>query len=372
MAARNGDARTDLLHRDRAIDEQPAQDLTPAVRAITRDLATYERRAELSKEQYQAMLDREAARTRLAQLDAAAERSMLAQVRFHRSLAAVYHDAERAHLAYMSAATERGPERAAAILREHPERFGALVAVEKSVAFGLGHRADDHLARMAATEAAVAARQAIHAQGALQDVTASVRANRLDTEFAHELRSVHRFATELGRIYGEPAKVHNEFELLANERGSQYAAETMRRHPWLFGELRADVNIPEMRHSIDRTARLGIDGVEASRHVPAAEAKLARETGTLMRSPDVATERAMNQSVLSRAEVRERHAAAELARLPERPALERRIAETARRLSPTELGLLERVVTASQLIIAVRLREAGRTMVLGKDVGQER
>ena len=372
MAVRNGEVHTDSLHRDRAIDERPAQDLTPAVRALTRDLTTYEHRAELSKEQYQAMLDREAAQTRLTQLDAAAERSMLAQVRFHRSLGAVYHDAERARLAFMSTATARGAERAEAILRDHPERFGALLTVEKSVAFGLAHRADDHRARMAATEAAIAARQAIHAIGALRDVTANVRANRLDTEFAHELRTVHRFATELGRIYDEPAKVQNEFDLLAKERGSQYAAETMRRHPWLFGELRADVNSPDTRHAIDRTARLGIDGAEASRHVPAAEAKLARETGTLMRSPDVATERVMNQSALSRAELRERRAAAELARLPERPALERRIAETARRLSPTELGLLERVVTASQLIIAVRLREAGRTMVLGKDAGQER
>ena len=375
MAIQNGGRRADRIDREVVIDEQHAHDLpnvTPAVRALTRDLTTYERREELSNEQYRAMLDREAAQARLAQLDAAAERSMFAHVRFQRSLGAVYHDPEHARLAFMSAATERGLERAEAMLREHPERFGTLLSVSKPVAFGLWHQRDDHQARGAATEAAVAAHQAVHAERALPEVAASVRASRLDMEFAYELRNVHRFATELGRIYREPAKVHNEFELLAGERGSEYAADTMRRHPWLFGELHADSKNPEIRHAIDRTARLGMEGVEAGRQIPATEAKLARDTATLTRSPEVASERAMNQSALSRAAGRERHAAAELARLPGGPALERRIAETARRLSPTELGVLERVVTASQLLVAVRLRDAARTMVLGKDVGQER
>ena len=371
MASQNRDGHA----RELAANEQRAHEtpeLTPALRVLTRDLTTYERREELSKEQYRAMLDRKAAQTRLAQLDAAAERSMFAHVRFQRSLGAVYHDPEQARLAFMSAATERGLGRAETTLREHPERFGTLLSVSKPIAFGLWHQRDDHQARGAATEAALAAHQAVLAQRALPKVAESVRASRLDTEFAQELRSVHRFATELGRIYREPARVHNEFELLAVERGSAYAADTMRRHPWLFGELHADLKSPDIRHAIDRTARLGIEGVEAGRQVPAAEARLARETGTLTRSPDIASERAMNQSALSRAAVRERHAAAELARLPGRPALERRIAETARRLSPTELGVLERLVTASQRLVAVRLRGAARTMVLGKDVGQER
>jgi len=255
MASQNGGGRADRIDRAIATDELRAHEspeLTPAVRVLTRDLTTYERREELSKEQYRAMLDREAAQARVAQLDAAAERSMFAHVRFQRSLGAIYHDPEHARLAFMSAVTERGLERAEAMLREHPERFGTLLSVSKPVGFGLWRQGDDHQARGAATEAAVAAHHAVQAERALPEVAASVRASRLDTEFAHELRSVHRFATELGRIYREPARVHNEFELLAGERGSEYAADTMRRHPWLFGELHADSKSPEIRHAIEQ------------------------------------------------------------------------------------------------------------------------
>jgi hypothetical protein len=338
------------------------------VHTLARNLEAYERRGELAAAHYRATVETRAARARTAVLDGVAERAVVSDVAFLRALRAVYRDPEHARRLFFAAA-EREPERAAYLMRERPDRFGQLVTDQRPVLLGLLSRPDDRRARAAAREAAGHGREAIEARRQLHEVTATMRARRLESELAAQLGSIERFTTALGALYRNPTEAQLAFEYLAVRHGVAHTADTMRQYPWLFGALRDSRTPGEMqREAADRVATLGVEAMRASQDLPPAELRLARAVG---QAPDVASERTAALIAVDRAATREAQLAADLQRLPDRRTLGRQIAAAMQRLTPNELRELQQMVTAPRLALATKLRETTRELALGDD-GRER
>ncbi len=144
--------------------------LTPAVEQVTKALDEHERLAALKAERARADQELAAARERLQRLSGAMERVRRASERFDAALARVYKDPAAARARFTRTAVEIGAERATTRLGTEPEQFGALKAVERRRALGLGVAHDTQPARLAAPSAAARARElaeAHHALGAL-------------------------------------------------------------------------------------------------------------------------------------------------------------------------------------------------------------
>jgi hypothetical protein len=80
------------------------------------------------------------------------------------------------------------------------------------------------------------------------------------------------------------------------------------------------------------------------------------------------TEQHELQAVLPRAVARERIAREAVGRGPDRSRLEREIGYALRRLLPHEIEDLRRAVTRPQFAVAMKLREAAREALLGREV----
>ena len=358
-------------HHGRSVIREHDTEHPQSIEGLAADLAAYERRSDLAREHYQAATMREAAQARLDRLDGASERAMLADIAFRRAMSGVYRDPESAREAFLERTKKRGAAEAVIGLRNKPERYGDLATVRQSIVFGLMHRDDVRPAREAALEAAARARDALDAEHKLHELARSTSRQRIEAERAHDLTVVQHFTRELGELYRDPARAHVELEQAARERGIEYATESMRRHPWLYGELK-ETSFDEraLRHSIERIARLAPEAVRAARDLPEIEARLAREAGSMARRPDVASERQQCVQSLAGAVRRERDVAGEVAQLPETKVLERRISENLQRLSPDGFRRLERVASPAQILLATKLRDAARQVAFGQELGQ--
>jgi hypothetical protein len=337
--------------------------VSPAVRTLARDLDAYEARRALVAAHHHAALETTAARARAAMLDAAAERALLADVAFLRTLGAAYRDPEQARRAFLAAAT-RDPADAVRQMRERPERFGPLRTVDRPVWFGLATRPDDRAARVAAREAAATGEASLAATRTVHEVTTVVRTRRIEAEHAQSLRTVERFNAALTVLYREPEEARRNFETLAAHRGVAHAGKMMRQHPWLFAPLR-EPQAPDALHraAADRAAARGIEAVRATRDLPPAERRVAHDG---RHHPALAEERAATLTAIDRATVREATLATHLAALPDRAALRERIATTMARLTPTERAQAQQVIPAPRLAVAVRLERMARAVALGR------
>lgn len=328
-------------------------------------VAERERRDAVLAELYDARLAASSARTRLDVLDAATERTTVAHVAFRRALEGVYRDPDHARRAFVATAAERGLDPAMQVLREHPERFGALVTVERRRVFGLVHTRDDGPAHAGAVTASEFGRAAVLAEGQLRQVVADVRTRRLASDGAHELRTVGQFEHALATVYQDPTAARRAFEALAERYGAERAAPHFLDHPWLYGPLRAgatgDRPFPDAQA---RAAALGVDAVRAARALPAGEVTIAREVSALQ---VVAAERAAGHAAVERAVERERDLAAQVARLPDARHLEQRMRQLARQLTPEEHGQVNALLTTTQRAIVAKLMETSREVLLGRE-----
>lgn len=130
------------------------------VAELARRLALHERISALATSEYAASRQVQAARARLAQLEALHARREAANELFARGLARVFEDGIAARKAFDNLAEKHGIDAAAHAMRERPHIFGALRVVERPRAFGFGHWQDDGPARRAALTVATQGREA--------------------------------------------------------------------------------------------------------------------------------------------------------------------------------------------------------------------
>jgi hypothetical protein len=135
---------------EQARREPPSRDVAQLQGA----LAEYERVAALEHERDRATKELYAAQARRSNLDHAITAVQAAEKDFDRALARVYRDPPAAREQFRNAVAQAGPERAAEWLTAEPERFGALLTVDRPRALGLGVRRDEAPARREARRAA--------------------------------------------------------------------------------------------------------------------------------------------------------------------------------------------------------------------------
>jgi hypothetical protein len=318
---------------------------------LARDLETLERHGHLSGEHYHAQMEASAARAREVRLDLALERALSTRMRCDRAFAAVYRDPARAYYEYTLTARTQGPVVAAQLMRERPEEFGTLATVERARAFGLWRVHDKGPARSALPAAAVAAREAYEAARAWGVVTQSTAQ-----------RAQHAFEQELGGIYEEPAAAHAAFERLAGERGAEKAAATLRERPEAFGKLRpADAHYKGLvADQVERAATRGVEAVKARGVANGA-----------VRGPRAAVALTLHRTDTERAVGRVLAVRAELAKLPKRPNLERRLKVALGQLLPQEARRLGATIGAPSFSLVSQLGRKIRDLVLNHEEERE-
>jgi relaxase-like protein len=166
----------------------PRRDRAPSrVARLVQLLKDYERDLELARERNAARMAVAAARTRTVEVAAATERAEGATAAFRRALAAVYRDPEQAHRTFTKLVESMGLDEAVGTLREHPERLGRLLSVERQRALGLVRTEDDQQARTMARSATLKGREAIEAERAARSMEAAsaageTKADRMATQ----------------------------------------------------------------------------------------------------------------------------------------------------------------------------------------------
>lgn len=162
-------------HRDRA---RHRQGQGGAVRQIADDLNVLDRRgwlkADLAREREQL----EARRAQLADKTWARDRADRATRAFEAALAQAYGEPAKARDAFEQRVRARGPDAAAADMREKPEEFGALREVERRRLLGFARTVDQDAARHAARNAAAIGREAAVASAAAPDSSELTRAEQ--------------------------------------------------------------------------------------------------------------------------------------------------------------------------------------------------
>lgn len=341
-----GDGRTPTPRKLNPRDQRPK---VSRVDELAGHLHSYERIGELHRERYTVEVEGTAARTRLGQLEETIERGRLARGAFDRALARVYRDPTQAHDRFVATAQRDGISEATRLMREQPERFGALLSVERARAFGLLHAVDNTRARTAAITAALAGRNSLEASDAIPSAAATAYARRMESNVSHEFAS----------LYEDPARARSAFERLVGERGSAEAVNRVRAHPEVIGEVRAAVRGDPNRVAahVEQLAKAALDVTaarEMSTVIPAVRVDAQRELIASRAEAHQATER---ETTIRR----------ELKAVPDRADLERRILGLLERLSPREVRQLRTILTAPQVAIAARLRGAVRDALLGRE-----
>jgi hypothetical protein len=317
---------------------------------LARGLHTYERSVTLSREQQQAEAEVNAVRARATRLEQTAARARATRDRRDQDLAQVYRDPHKAHGAYLAAVDREGLPAATEHMRERPEEFGALRAVERSRALGLVHTADEGPARAAARAAATAAREAFEAAGAWR-IAAVAEAERAGQAFARELEPVYQDGTA----------ARAAFERLAAARGVEHAAATLSNEPATFGAVRTSLSqeSTQSQAQLAQAVAFGFESAQAQTRAKAASATPGEGP------PDPGPE--LTRGELDRAMARDGALRAELRALPSRTELERRLSLALDRLSPQALAILKHRVTRPQFAIALRLRRTFRDLALGRE-----
>jgi hypothetical protein len=161
-------------------------------------LKTHERVTELKREQSGVQLGAAALRVRFAESRSAEDRARAAEAGFIRALGDVYRDPDAARRAFADLAASRGVAEATSTLREHPERLGKLIAVERPRVLGLVRTDDESQARALARPAAIKGREALDARRLAASAELEVASG-----WAEDERTAKRIAaleTELGRL----------------------------------------------------------------------------------------------------------------------------------------------------------------------------
>jgi len=268
-----------------------------------------------------------------------AESIVRARAAFDHGLAYVYHDPEAARQLIRSAADTLGATRVQVLIREEPERFGALRTVPQARAFGLLTVDDNAAARSSARGAASLWRDLATRE---TDATTSAQAYVGATE--------ERLRAAFAEVYRSPTAARAAFELAVAKVGPDAAIRTLAQTPDSLGALLAPGTPLPVAH-------LGWQALgEQARQ--AIEARLVTST-------DLA--RAHSEHAITRIDNRRRDLTAAIDGAPSRDLLGRALSRAAYQLEPHELTELRRVLTSPQAAIVFKTRAALREMVLGHD-----
>jgi hypothetical protein len=299
----------------------------------------YERVEALTSRGYQIEQELSLLRAQRQGFERAATAIPAAREAFDRALARVYRDPDAARDLIRAAAETQGAERVDGLLRQEPERFGALKTVEQSRAFGLMTVDDDALARASARGAAADWRALA---GCEANAATSARA------YAHGAEQRMREAFE--QVYRAPTVAYAAFELAVANAGTDEALRTLAQSPDRFGALRAPGTPIPVAHlewqALGERAHQAIDA-------------------RLVTSSDLP--RAHTEQTIARIGDRRRELRAAVDSAPTLDLLRRAVSCAANRLEPSELADLRRVLTSPQAAIVFKARTALREMVLGRD-----
>ena len=149
-----------------------------------------------------------------------AESIVRARADFDQGLAYVYRDPDAARQLIRSAADTLGATRVEALIREEPERFGALRTVPQARAFGLLTIDDDADARSSARGAASQWRELATRE---TDATTSAQAYVRATE--------ERLSAAFAEVYRSPTAARAAFELAVAKVGPDAAPSALARTP---------------------------------------------------------------------------------------------------------------------------------------------
>lgn len=318
-------------------------------------LRTHERMTELVRDQYTAEMEASGARARVAQLDETSHRAESARDAFDRALAAVYRDPSEAHKRFTAAVEAMGLTEATRAMRERPEVYGELVAVEKPRVFGPRRTLDDTSARSAAVGASINGRDVIEAEQAAQQVGVGVRTRRLEAAWSREL----------AELFEDPAAARAAFERRAREHGPDQVARAVQNRPEELGAVRSSLRADRQQVTAraERVSAIGLEVVGS------------RGTGARERpSPGfrLDLERTASRAEAERAGARETAVRNELRTIPDRADLERRVVDLIDRMSPREVRQLRTTLTAPQIAIAQKLKATLRDALLGRDEAHQR
>lgn len=268
-----------------------------------------------------------------------AESIVRARAAFDHDLAYVYRDPEAARQLIRSSADTLGAVRVEALIREEPERFGALKIIPQARAFGLLTVDDDAAARSSARGAASLWRELAARE---TEATTSVQVYVRATE--------ERLRAGFAEVYRSPTGARAAFELAVANAGPDDAIRTLAQTPDRLGALVAPGSPLPVAHL--EWQALG----ERARQALGAR---------LVTTTDLA--RAHTEHAITRLGSRRRDLSAAIDAAPSRDLLGRALTRAAYQLEPRELTELRRVLTSPQAAIVFKARAALREMVLGRD-----
>jgi hypothetical protein len=262
-----------------------------------------------------------------------------ARAAFDHNLAYVYRDPEAGRQLIRNSSDTVGAVRVEALIREDPERFGALRTVPQARAFGLLTVDDDTAARSSAPGAASLWRELATRE---TEATTSAQVYVRATE--------ERLSAAFAEVYRSPTAARAAFELAVANTGPEDAIRTLAQTPNSFGALVAPGTPLPVAHlewqALGEQARQAIDA-------------------HLVTSTDLA--RAHTEHAITRIDSRRRDLTAAIHGAPSRDLLGRALSRAAYQLEPRELTELRRVLTSPQAAIVFKARAVLSEMVLGHD-----
>jgi hypothetical protein len=262
-----------------------------------------------------------------------------ARAAFDHGLTYVYRDPEAARQLIRSAGDTLGAVRVEALIREDPERFGALRTVPQARTFGLLTVDDNAAARSSARGAASLWRQLAERE---TEATTSAQVYVRATE--------ERLSAAFAEVYRSPTAARAAFELAVAATGPEDAIRTLAQTPHSLGALLAPGTPLPVAHlewqALGERARQAIDA-------------------RLVTTTDLA--RAHAEHAITRVHSRRRDLTAAIDAAPSRDLLGHALKRAAYQLEPRELTELRRILTSPQAAIVFKARATLREIVLGRD-----
>jgi hypothetical protein len=328
-------------HREQLTGTRAAKEagLSDAVAQVAATARECERVDAMSRHAYQVQEALSLLREERTGFAHSAESIVHARAAFDHGLASVYHDPEAARQLIRSTGDTLGAVRVEALIREEPERFGALRTVPESRAFGLLTADDDAAARSSARGAAWQWHQLAERE---TEATTSAQVYVRATE--------ERLSAAFAEVYRSPTSARAAFELAVAKVGPEDAIRTLAQTPGSLGALVAPGTPLPVAHlqwqALGEQARQAIDA-------------------RLVTTTDLA--RAHTEHAITRIHNRSRDLTRAIDVAPSRDLLGHALKRAAYQLEPRELTELRRVLTSPQAAIVFKARAALREMVLGHD-----
>ena len=309
----------------------------------------------IRREQFTASQETQAAKIRTTRLDAAAERVTATARAFEDALGLVYTNPSTARNTFHTVADAAGRAAAIETLRTQPERFGALVAIQRRGMLGMLSHADDAPARAAAVDAAARAHAHHDALDAMARAAAESRARRLEVALNHAL----------ARIYTAPHTAKDAITAYAKEHGADNVASQLSAKPAQFGAIH-----PSLRRRRAELTHLATDAATLFTSLHAARAT-AVTAPVQMHGTWIEAERPEAARALTSASAYEAQLAEHLRGISPLDALARRAARhVTHAVEPPEVKKvrkLRRAATSPGVFTAATVRGAVRDAILGRD-----